>query len=82
MTRVSATGFESGTVRLRIQRATTAPSRHTEVTEDQINSNEIEQGHHHNGDQAARRHHMTCSICGRRFATARFGVRVGSGMVA
>ena len=26
------------------------------------------QGHHHNGDQAVRRPHMMCSICGRRFA--------------
>ena len=26
-----------------------------------------QQGHHHNGDQAARRPHMMCSICGRRF---------------
>ena len=25
------------------------------------------QGHHHNGDQAARRPNMMCSICGRRF---------------
>ena len=28
VTQVSATGFEPGTVRLRIQRATTAPPRH------------------------------------------------------
>ena len=28
----------------------------------------IKQGHHHNGDQAARRPHVMCSICGRRFA--------------
>ena len=27
------------------------------------------QGHHHNGDQAVRRPHMMCSICGRRFTT-------------
>ena len=28
-----------------------------------------QQGHHHNGDQAARRPSMMCSICGRRFTT-------------
>ena len=40
------------------------------------------QGHHHNGDQAGRRpphDHMMCSICGRRFATAPFGVRGSRG---
>ena len=37
------------------------------------------QGHHHNGDQAARRPNVMCSICGRRFATPRFGVRGGGG---
>ena len=31
-----------------------------------------QQGHHHNGDQAARRPHVMCSICVRRFATPRF----------
>ena len=36
--------------------------------------------HHHNGDQAARRPHMMCSISGRRFATLDFGGRVESGM--
>ena len=35
----------------------------------------IKQGHHHNGDQAARRPHMMYSICGRRFTTTLFGVR-------
>ena len=35
------------------------------------------QGHHHTGDRAARRPYMTCSICGHRFATHRFGVRGG-----
>ena len=39
----------------------------------------FKQGHHHNGDQAAGRPHMMCSICGRRFATPRFGVRGGRG---
>ena len=34
----------------------------------------LKQGHHRNGDQAARQPHMMCSICGRRFATAPFGV--------
>ena len=29
--------------------------------------NRDEQGHHHNGDQAARRIDMMCSICGCRF---------------
>ena len=29
----------------------------------------LEQGHHHNCDQASRRPHMMCSICGCRFAT-------------
>ena len=33
----------------------------------------LEQGHHHNGDQAARRPRMMCSICGRRFTTLRLG---------
>ena len=32
------------------------------------------QGHHHNGDQAARRFHIMCAICGRRFTTPLFGV--------
>ena len=32
-----------------------------------------QQGHHHNGDQAARRPHMLCSICGRWFTTPLFG---------
>ena len=40
----------------------------------------VVQGHHHNGDQAAQRPHTMCSICGRRFATPRFGVRGESGM--
>ena len=40
------------------------------------------QGHHHNGDQVARRPHMMCSIYGRRFATPQFGVRgVGDGLI-
>ena len=39
-----------------------------------------EQGYHHTGDQAARRPHMMCSFCGRRFATHRLGVRMGSGI--
>ena len=38
------------------------------------------QGHHHNGDQAARRPRMMCSICGRRFATTQFGGTCGSGV--
>ena len=38
---------------------------------------QMEQGHHHNGGQAARRPQMMCSTCGRRFATRRFGVRGG-----
>ena len=33
------------------------------------------QGHHRNGNQAARRPHMMCSICGRRLTTPLFGVR-------
>ena len=36
-----------------------------------------EQGHRHNGDQAAGRPHMMCSICGRRFTTPLFAVRIG-----
>ena len=39
------------------------------------------QGHHHNGDQPARRPQMTCSICGRRFATRPFRVRVSRGWI-
>ena len=35
--------------------------------------NKLEQGHHHNGDQAAGRPHMTCSICGRWFTTPVWG---------
>ena len=38
---------------------------------------EQRQGHHHNGDQAARWLHMMCLFCGRRFATSRFGVCSG-----
>ena len=37
------------------------------------------QGHHHNGEQAARRPDMMCSICGRRFATPPFDVRGSRG---
>ena len=37
--------------------------------------NTVEQGHHHNGDQAARRPLMMCSICVRRSTTTLFGVR-------
>ena len=33
----------------------------------------LKQGHHHNGDQVAR---QPRSICGRRFTTPLFGVRV------
>ena len=33
------------------------------------------QGHHHDGDQAARRPDMMCSISGRPFTTPLFGVR-------
>ena len=36
---------------------------------------ERKQGHHHKGDQAARRPHMMCSIFGRRFTTILFGIR-------
>ena len=32
-----------------------------------------------NGDQATRRPHTICPICGRRFATHRFGLRGGQG---
>ena len=32
------------------------------------------QGHHHSGDQAARRPHMISSICGRRFTPLCMGV--------
>ena len=39
-----------------------------------------EQGHHHNADQVTQRPHMMCSICGRRFATRKFGGHTGSGM--
>ena len=38
-----------------------------------------EQGHHHNGDRAARRPHMMCSICVRRSTTPLFGGTYGSG---
>ena len=37
------------------------------------------QDNHHNGDQAARRFHMFCSICDHRFATPRPGVHGGRG---
>ena len=33
------------------------------------------QGHHHNGDQEARRLRMMSSICGRRFTIPLHGVR-------
>ena len=36
---------------------------------------ESKQGHHHNGDQAARRPNMMCSICVRRSTPPLFGVR-------
>ena len=39
----------------------------------------VEQGHHHNGDHAARRPHMMRSICVRRFTTPLFGDTYGSG---
>ena len=42
-------------------------------------STQLRQGHHHNGDQAARRQRMMCSICGRQFANPRFGVRGSRG---
>ena len=39
-----------------------------------------QQGLRHNGDQAARRTHITCSLWrGRRFATPRFGIRGSRG---
>ena len=36
----------------------------------------LQQAHHHNGDQAARRPRMTCSIFGRRFTTPPFAFEV------
>ena len=39
----------------------------------------FKQGHHHNGDQAARRPHTMWSICGRRYTIPRFVVRGGQG---
>ena len=36
---------------------------------------EEKQGHHRNGDQAARRPHVMCSICVRRSTTPLLGVR-------
>ena len=40
------------------------------------------QGYHHNGDQAARRPQMMCSVCGPRFVTPWFGfVGVGDGLI-
>ena len=36
---------------------------------------------HYNGDQTARRPHMMCLTCGRRFTTLRFWVRGGRGWV-
>ena len=42
----------------------------------------ILEGHRHNGDQAARRPHVMCSVCGRWFATPRFGWRgVDDGLI-
>ena len=48
---------------------------------DAIESVAKKQGQHHNGDQATRRPYTVglCSICGRRFATPRFGLRWGRG---
>ena len=40
-----------------------------------INDEKAKQGHHHYGDQAARRPHTMCSMRGRRFTTSLFGVR-------
>ena len=40
---------------------------------------EYQQGHHHDGDQTARRLRMMCSICGCRFATSPYGVRGSPG---
>ena len=40
----------------------------------------FKQGHHHNGDQAARRPYMMGSICSRRFAITQFGVGMGRGL--
>ena len=39
-----------------------------------------QQGHQLTGDQAARRPHMMCSICGCRFATPAFVLRMSRGM--
>ena len=36
----------------------------------------IDQGHHHNGDQAAGRSHISCSICGRQFGDLIYAVRL------
>ena len=36
---------------------------------------QVKQGHHHNGDEAAKRPHIMWSICGRRFTTPLFGAR-------
>ena len=41
--------------------------------------NNIKQGHHHNGDEAARRLHMMCSICVRRSTTSLFVGTYGLG---
>ena len=52
-----------------------AGSRRASISSRHFNSNSLyKQGHYHNGDQAARRPHMMCSICGRRFTTPLFGV--------